>query len=286
MNPVAGQSWPSRLSFAVYLACLMALAVLAVTATLRGNTGEAALGGLCLAVALAAPKGGLVTAPVAALLGGWTIAALALACALAVWLRALALHLPRRRPADPAALAVCLEEAPSDLVYAARVLAAERPLSTWHLVALASRANPKLWRGTLGDDPGEEAWDGPVLKLGDAGAVSVFLAEAVGLGAEIARRREHRIDPDLLALSACLIPLSAAEEWSRELDSAAERILGASLLDLIECQTAFARTPAGRDLTRRVQVGYWAHRFLLRDRKLIYEVELKTLPRLLWGVFR
>lgn len=282
---MVGRSWPSRFSFAVYLACLLALAALAVTATLGGDTGEAALAGLCLVVALAAPKGGLITSPVAALLGAWAIATLALACALAVWMRALALHLPRRRPADPAALAACLEEAPSDLVYAARVLAGERPLSTWHLVALASRANSNLWRGVLGDDPGEEAWDGPVLELGDAGAASLFFAEAVGLSAEIARRREHRMDPDLLALSACLIPLSAAEEWSRKLDPALERVLGASLLDVIECQTAFAKTPAGRDLTRRVQVGYWAHRLLLRDRQQIYAVELKTLPRLLRRAF-
>lgn len=279
------RSWPARLVFAVYLLCLLALAVKAALFLIGGDGGGAAIAGLCLVMAVVRPKGGFIAAPLAALLGAWEVAGLALATALAISISSLpGWIVPRRKPADAEALSACLAEAPDDLLYAARVLAAERPLSTWHLVTLAQRSDPKLWGSLLGSDPGEAGWDGPVLELGN-GETTLFFAEAVGLGAEIARRRERRLDADLLALAACVTPLSVAEEWNEDLELTVERVFGASLFELVECQSAFAGTTAGRDLMRRVQVGHWAKRILADERELIYELDVMALPRLLRSAF-
>lgn len=274
--------WPTRVAFVIYLASLAALAAVAALAALDGRLGEATLAALCLTVGAVRPRVDAFAAPGVALLGAWLVGALAFAVALAAIASSYAApSITRRRPTDVAALSTLVTAVPEDVVYAARVVGAEAPLSTWHLVSLAARGDPALWRPALGRDPGPAAWDGPVLELGEAGAVTQFFAEAAGLGAEIARRRERELDRDLLALAACVTPLSAAEEWSDDIETVAEQILEAPLFELVACQAAFSNTTAGRDLTRRVEILSWANLLSIEDRERVFELEVGVVPRLL-----
>jgi hypothetical protein len=264
-----------------YRVGVFGLAALAAWSVLEGRMGEAALAGLCIAAAIYQPLAVLVAAAVAALLGAWIAAALGLLVAIAHFSRTLAERLPRRRPPTSDALAGALAELPEDPLYALRIRAAGEPLSTWQVVAAARAEKPGLWDPLLAKDPGPRAWDGPVLTPADRIAVTQFFAEAAGLSAEIAERNRMENNLDVFALAACMIPLSAAESWLGELDDASERVLGASLIDLISCLSEFSKQPAGSDLFPRIQIATWVQRFGPLDREFVFDLGIGKIPQLL-----
>lgn len=270
----------ARLPRRLYVLGIFALGGVAASSLLSGHFEAVALAVVCIAAVLARPSLGVFTAGVAALLGAWLIAALTLLTVLTMLSRALVARLPQRRQSpDPEALAAAVATVPADFIYAARVRAGAAALTTWHLVEAARTADASRWKALLGDDPGPDAWDGPVLDLGQGmGLVTEFFAEAAGLGAEIARRRQLPIDADLLAVAATVIPLSAAEQWFADPDERTEQALGVPLHELIEAMAAFAGTDAGRDLTRRVQIVGWGRFLSLSDRRQVFELKLTALP--------
>lgn len=266
-----GRSFP--LAGRAFVVCVFVLAGVAGWALLKGRAEEAAVGALCLAAVLVRPLAGTLAAGLAGLLGMWPICALTLLTAFLLRLRALAARIPsRRRPPVRDALADALAELPADALHSAKMRAGAAPLSTWHLVTLASLAEPSRWAGLLSKDPGEEAWDGPAVDLGAKGTVTLFCAEAIGLGAELARRLQRSLQPDLLAVAAAAIPLSAAGEWNADLERTADRVLGIPLVDLIDALAAFSGTEAGRDIMRRAELDEWGRKLAIKDRRSAYEV--------------
>jgi hypothetical protein len=276
-----------RWAFAIYLLTLGALAVVAALATVNdGDARRAGLAVLAGAGLLAGRKRGLLAVLPAALFGEWLIVALGIAGSLVRLLHGTSYLLARRRADDRVALASALATLPPDLLYALKIRAGREPLKTWHLVDMASRANPRTWTSLLGDDPREGAFDGPVLDLGDGLRSTLFAAEAAGLAAALAERFDRPVDPDVLALAACSVPLSAASEWVKDLEQAVEAVVGAPLIDVVECQSTFIATAAGRDVYRRAQVGYWARRLAIDDRQLVDAFRVHRLPVVAWQVLR
>lgn len=275
----------SRVASWIYIVCVFALAAVSAAALLNGRETDAAIGALCIVAVVIRPLAGLLAAAAAALLGAWLIAVLVLITALTVKVRSLAARIPpRRRPPAREALEKVLGEAPRDPINAVRVRAGATPLSTWHLVSLAQLADFSRWSGLLGKDPGERSWDGPLLELADGGQVTQFFAEAVGLGLELSRRRQRPLDPDLLALAAIAIPLSAAGEWNSDLERATDRILGTALLELVDALSAFSATVAGRDVLGRAELDQWRGQRMM-ERQFVFELGAARLPRLAIGFF-
>lgn len=276
----------TRLEARAYVVSVFALGGVSAWSLLSGRPAQAAIGVLCIAAVLARPLFGMMAAVLAALLGAWPVAALTLLTALLARFRALAARIPPRHlPPDRDALAAALAAAPDDPLYATRIRAGSQPLSTWHLLAVARVADPGQWQGLLGEDPGEQAWDGPVLDLGEEGAATMFFAEAVGLSAELSLRLRRPVDSSLLAVAATAIPLSAADGWSSDLERTTDRILGISLFDLIEALATFSETEAGRDIARRAQLGEWGKRRMIDDREFVFELAGTRLSRLAIGFF-
>jgi hypothetical protein len=275
----------SRVASWVYVVSVFALAGVSAAALLNGDGRDAAIGAACVAAVMVRPLAGFLAAAIAALLGAWPIAVLALITAMTVKARSLAARIPpRQRPPARDALVEVLDEAPPDLLYAARVAAAGAPLSTWRLVSLAKLADSNRWAGLLGKDPGEGAWDGPLLELGKGRQATQFFAEAVGLGLEIARRRRRPLDANLLALAAIAIPLSSAGEWNADLERSTDRILGVALVELVEALSAFSATEAGRDVLRRAELARWGEARMM-EREFVFEMGAARLPRLATGFF-
>lgn len=273
-----GERW----GFWWFLAWAGALASFSAWSVLDGRTGDGGLAAVCTLAILLRPAVGAFAAIVAAAFGApLVIAALAVGATLPLLRRTLVARLPRRRSPDPSALAEAVAAIPGDLLYSARIRAGLQPLTTWHLVDAARRANPGLWEELLKEDPGAHVWDGPAVQLGErAGAVTLFFAEAAGLSAEISVRHERPVDPDLLGVAACSVPLSAAENWQHHLERTVGSVLGIPLVDLVESQVAFSRTTAGRDIARRARVGFWARRLGVDDREFIFQLGGGSLPRL------
>jgi hypothetical protein len=275
----------SRVASRVYVVSVFALAGVSAAALLTGNGRDAAIGGACIAAVIVRPLAGFLAAAIAALLGAWTIAILALITALTVKARSLAARIPpRQRPPARDALVELLDEAPADLLYATRVAAASAPLSTWHIVSLAKLADSDRWAGLLGKDPGEGAWDGPLLELDKGRRATLFFAEAVGLGLEIARRRQRPLDANLLALAAAAIPLSSASEWNADIERSTDRVLGVALIELVETLSTFSATEAGRDVLRRAELARWGEDRRM-EREFVFKVGAARLPRLAMGFF-
>lgn len=273
----------SLLASRIYVVSVFALAGVSAAALLNGNGRDAAIGAACVAAVVVRPLVGFIAAAIAALLGAWPIAILALITALTLKARSLAARIPpRQRPPASDALGEVLDQAPADLIYAARVAAAGAPLSTWHLVSLAKIGDPGRWAGLLGKDPSEGAWDGPVLELGEGRRTTLFFAEAVGFGLELSRRRP--LDASLLALAAVAIPLSSASEWNQDLERSTDRVLGVALIELVEGLTAFSETEAGRDVLRRAELARWGEARMM-EREFVFEAAAARLPRLVLGLF-
>ena len=275
----------SLLASRIYVVSVFALAGVSAATLLSGDGRDAAIGAACVAAVVVRPLAGFIAAAIAALLGAWTIAILALITALSLKARSLAARIPpRQRPPARDALGDVLDEAPADLVYAARVAAASAPLSTWHLVSLAKLADPGRWAGLLGKDPGEGAWDGPLLEFGEGRRATQFFAEAVGFGMELSRRRQRPLDASLLALAAVAIPLSSASEWNEDLEGSTDRILGVALVELVAGLTAFSGTEAGRDVLRRAELARWGEARMM-EREFVFEAAAARLPRMVLGLF-
>jgi hypothetical protein len=274
----------ARLEPRAYVVCIFALGGVSAWSLLSGRPEEAAIGVFCIAAVLARPLFGVMAAVLAALLGAWPVAVLTLLTALLARFRAFAARIPPRRlPPDRDALAAVLAAAPDDLLYATRIRAGSQSLSTWHLLAVARVADPGQWQELLGKDPGEGAWDGPVLDFGEQGTATMFFAEAVGLSAEIALRLGRPVDSNLLAVAATATPLSAADGWNSDPERTTDRVLGIALIDLIDAVTAFSETEAGRDIVRRAQLGEWGKRRRIDDRRVVFELAGTRLARLAIG---
>lgn len=271
-------------AFWVHFLAIIALAIIAVLAFVdddlqRTGLAIAAGGGLMVRGTL-----GTLAALLAALLGAWDIAVIAIAGAVAPAVPGFMTTLPLRRSDDHDALRAALAGLPGPLAYALRIRADGQPLTTRQIVAGVTRANPERWGPLLGDDPGPTAWDGPVIDAGN-GRVTVFAAESAGLAAVLAERFNRPLDGELLALAACAIPLSVADEWVQDVEQAVETLLGAPLIEAVDCMSRFAGTRAGRDVMRRARLGYWARRLSIDDRELTYEFRFRRLFRLAREVF-
>lgn len=267
-------------AFWIHFLALVALAIIAVVAIVDDEPQRAALavvagGALLIGVTL-----GTLAALLAALLGAWDIAVIGIAGTVTPMAPGVITTLPLRRSDDHDALREALAGLPGPLAYALQIRAGDGPLTTRQIVAGALRADPERWRPLLGDDPGETAWDGPVVDAGDGGRATVFAAESAGLAAVLAARFKRPLDVELLALAACTNPLSAADAWIEDVEEATDALLGAPLIEVVECVSRFAGTRAGRDVMRRARLGYWSRRLSIDDRELMYEFRFRRLPRL------
>jgi hypothetical protein len=267
----------------LYIAGIFGLGGVFASSLLDGRTTAAVLAVIAIAALFSGPAIGVCVAALAALLGAWLVAVLALFTAMSLWLRTLVVRMPRRqRPPALDALTSSLHAMPDDLLYAVRLRAGSAPLTTWHLVKAARLAKPRQWNELVGADPGAGAWDGPVFAPDErTGAVTMFFAEAVGLASEIAARQQRQVDPDVLAVAASAIPLSAAEQWSPNLERNTKRVLNVQLEDLVEALAAYAGTEAGRDIERRAQIGHWGRGLKIEDRAYLFGLRRTQLPALL-----
>ena len=240
----------ARLWLGVYLVLFFALSVVAVLSFVSGEV----LAGVTALLAVFANLAGTPTAIAAialCLLVDTPLAALLAAVMLAMQLLSLADAWRRRtRSFDLADLAAT--SVPPDLAEELRTPDG-RPLSTSTILGAALAANPGAWRGLLSDKPGADAFDGLTIELPGGVRCTQYAAEAVGLARVLSEQLDRRLDLQLLAASAVLVPLSAASEWRID-DSNLERVVRVSPEQWVAGLRAFAGTPAGADVLRRVEI--------------------------------
>ena len=253
MRPSASRGqWAPRLAARVYVWLVLGLCVVAALELVRGHLVQAVVPFVALAadfVGLAALVAGIVVC----LLAGVPAAALLATAMLATRLAArggLRLEAERRRRegADLEALAAATV-LPDDLREA---VPEGGPVTTRTMLVAALAADPGRWRPLLGADPGEGAFDGTPVAAADGVECSQYAAEALGFGSVLAERLHRPLGVDLLGACAVLIPDSAAARW---LDPGADRedLTRATVEQLSSAMAAYAESPAGADLIRRVE---------------------------------
>jgi tetratricopeptide (TPR) repeat protein len=241
--------WLSRhLAFGAYLALLCALCVVAVLDLVGGEYLSAAL---TVAVLLAdfGGSGAIAVGTVCCLVAGAYLSAL-LALGLVVT-RLLGSRSGHAR-FDPEALAADAH-VPMPLLKPLREISGGGRITTRSVLALAIAERPTDWEPLLAHDPGEDSFDGPSLHVADVGECSQYAAEALVIAAALAEGVDRPPDVQLLGAIAATVPLGAASDWVKG-TALPEAMFPASPEQLVAAAAAFAATPLGADLRRRVEM--------------------------------
>ena len=181
---------------------------------------------------------------------------------------------------------MAVENLPRSLTSQIRGEVGHRPLTTRDLLSMAAKAgdaSTSNWDLNLNDDPGPEAWDGPLLEPGSNRIVATkFAAEACALGIKIAEALDLRLNIRILGAAAASVFFSSAHVWAGRvfMSAGAADSLGVSLMQFTQIVTAFTRDPAGRDLGRRLETASMLNPDLTRGfRAAVNEAINDELPR-------
>jgi tetratricopeptide (TPR) repeat protein len=229
-----------RLLSRLFVLSVFALVAIAAAGVIGGDARQAVVALLALALVMRVSGGGFTALAACLLLGEWASAS-AVALAIACGRLDLMVVLSRRR-VDPAALSEAVAALPRPLHRRLRLRAGSGPITTWHAVDLARTENPQAWRPVLGEDPGPQGFDGPVVGHPAGGSCTQFFAEATSFAAEIAAVLKIDLDTQTLAAASSLIAPSIAHRWVQ--GSLWEAILRTSPGQLHDSFSAFCRRPA------------------------------------------
>jgi len=200
---------------------------------------------------------------------------------------------------DPDALRAAVDELPRSLINQIREEIGSRPLTTRDLLCLAAGSgdvSTSNWELKASQDPGPEAWDGPVLEPAMRGIVATkFACEACVLATKITETLDLRMNVRILGAAAASVFFSSAQEWTGRtfMSTGAADSLGVSLVQFSSLVTAFTSDPAGRDFGRRLETASMLNSELTGGlRSAVNEQIQKDLPRSLlatlsyWQVVR
>jgi tetratricopeptide (TPR) repeat protein len=249
-------------------------AVWAVVALTRGDPRSAAVAAGAAALLM---RHDLLTtafaAAVAALLGEWSVAAIAIVPTTLASLAA-SIAFISTSPPDMNALALGVDALPTELRQA--LDDDTRTLTTVGMVTFARNLASTRWAELLRDGASEDPWDGPLVDPRPAsGAATLFAAEACSLARLAAEHFDSSVDVHLLAACALAIADSAAQELAKGGPAdALVAITGAHELQVVRLLVAFARQPTGSDTRRRVQLQDFPGvprelRFRLKPREIL-----------------
>ena len=253
--------WLTKITRNLYVIALATLAIAIVAALVRGELRSGVIAAIAFVLAACGLLPALFALVLGVLLGSWLVAG----CLMLVAATYVAPHgqfyLQHIDDPDETLLASAVDGLPAVLLRDLRAAAGVGSvLSTRDLLVVATRTDAPTWKPLLGTDPGAGAWDGPLLNARPAsGTCTLFAAEACALAVMMADEFGRPIDRELLGAAATTVATSAAWEWTNDLEAVSE-LLGVSLLQLVRTQTAFSRTPAGRDFGRRWDIVVRVHR--------------------------
>jgi len=236
----------------VDLLIVLALCVLLVVAAVEGDIGRAALIAGSLLLYFGGWLGTVCATIFCAAVGAYAVAALLAAALLA---RRLGRSAIGRIRFDPTALAAVVTAMPESAFGPLRAFVGEAPITTRELVRAAHAEGVRRPPALAGEDPGADAYDGPLLPDGRGGGCSQFAAEAVGLATVMAEQLQRPLDAELLGAAAAMVPLSSGAEWSGTMGIGAEGIgAGLSVEQAVAGLSGFTDGPAGGDLMHRVEL--------------------------------
>jgi len=238
----------------LHVASVLALGTVGIVAALAQDAVGAGLGFVGAIVAVFWGPLVLLGVGVAAALAGelGVVAGVALALTATALVRISALRSQAR--VDAGALSEVFGQLPLSLHQQLRQTAGSETVTTRHLVLHAMEMRPDAWAAALDEDPGAGAFDGQAIPDPRGGDCSQFAAEAVGVALALANSLGRPLDSDVLGVAACLVPLSASEEWRGR--SSPPPVLQVGEDQAGEAVGAFADQPGGGHMPARM--ARWA----------------------------